>query len=674
MAINTIVLQASGIKKALKDFTTYDAIAQYIWNGFDADASVVKVNFMYNALGGINGLQIIDNGYGINKDELPIKFKKIFESSKTTSKIQKKNSSDTHGKDGVGRFSFFTFANAAFWETVYKHNNMRYMYTITINANSLEQYEDTDIEETEFPCGTKVVFLGFNDNKFSMLECKEFLMIEFAWFLELNINKSYAIIVDDQILDYSSVLAEKHEETYKMENSDIDFKVKFCRWDKKLHNEYSKYYYINSKGNEEYKETTTLNKKGDKFYHSVFIKSAIFDDFRYKKDEGGQLTLNKYSRESNEYRFLKKNVDNFLKNLRSPFVKEYTQHYIKELKAKGVYPSIDKNNILDKHREEILDDMIQAIYVAEPKIFSNLNLTQQKTLIRLFDMSMQAGSADSLYNVLEDVLDMDTEERDELADLLKYTSMSNITKTIALIKDRLLAINDLKQLVFNKALSTKEVPHLQKFIEKHYWLFGEQYHLVTAEEPDFEEALRRFLYILRGDATETGRMKKVQIDNPDKEKEMDIFAVQRLLDGSVKKSVVVELKHPSITLGSKELGQVKTFFQVIDKENRFNSNEIQWVFYLVGNSFDSNISDEIETNKSHGEPSLVFKVRNKKIFVKTWSDIFTEHEINYHHLQEKLLLEKETLLKLSVAESPSEIVDRQEKNTAVRPSEFNQND
>lgn len=39
---------------------------------------------------------------------------------------------------------------------------------------------------------------------------------------------------------------------------------------------------------------------------------------------------------------------------------------------------------------------------------------------------------------------------------------------------------------------------MQSFIEKHYWIFGEEYRMVCAEEVKFEEALRKYIYILRG--------------------------------------------------------------------------------------------------------------------------------------------------------------------------------
>lgn len=127
---------------------------------------------------------------------------------------------------------------------------------------------------------------------------------------------------------------------------------------------------------------------------------------------------------------------------------------------------------------------------------------------------------------------------------------------IAIIKDRLEVIQKLKYLVLDEERYSTEIDHIQPFIEKNYWIFGEQYYLVTAEEPDFEEALRRYLYVLRGEDHPKGT---IHIDSMHRQKEMDIFAVQRRLDGTVKKCIVVELKRPSKVLGSKELQQVKNF-------------------------------------------------------------------------------------------------------------------
>lgn len=670
MAENQVALETEGIKRALKNISVYDAISEYIWNGFDANATIVDVKFLRNSLGGISQVAISDNGMGISKETLLQKFTPVFTSNKAAlSKIDSRNSSITHGKNGVGRFTFFTFATQAVWSTVYAdaRGDKHYKYSIEIESESLDRYRDSDIVETDDPVGTIVTFSDFSPDEFDFKALKDFLAFEFAWYLVLNSNRQFVLTIDGHALDYSNLLADQEKVQYSYEKTNVFFDVTFCRWNAKLHEEYSKYYYINSDGIEVYKENTTLNNKGDKFYHSVFIQSQMFDNFMYDVDED-EIVIEAYTKTSPEFAFIKEQVDRHLRNMRNPYIKQYTQKFVAELKSKGAYPSFQRNNILDRVREQSLDEMISVIYTAEPKIFSNLNLTQQKTLVRLFDMTLQSGEIDSLYAVLESIIDMTSEDRADLAELLKYTNMSNITKTIAIIKDRLEAIQRLKLLVFDEKKYATEVEHIQPFIEKNYWLFGEQYYLVTAEEPDFEEALRRFLYILRGEAKPKG---SVYIDSPHRKKEMDIFAVQRKLNGSLKKCIVVELKRPSKVLGAKELQQVKKYFSVIDGEDRFNAPNVEWEFFLVGNDYNKEIADELESARSHGEQSLIFSVGKKKIYVKKWSEIFTEHEVNLNFLNEKLAIRQQEILKDVSVMTPTEAAIT--TNLASMPPEMHVN-
>ena len=664
MAENQVALETKGIKRALKGFSVYDAISEYIWNGFDAGATKIAINFQENDLHGIERVSISDNGCGISKETLLLKFTPVFDSNKATlNPAGSKNSSITHGKNGVGRFTFFTFSEKAVWSTVYADGDKHYRYSIEIQCDTLDKYRDSEKVETNEPIGTTVTFYNFSAKDFDFVELYKYLSLEFAWYLELNAKQNITLTIDDQALDYSQLLDDVETINYTYEKTKEVFNVKFCRWNTKLHEEYSKYYYINSRGFEVYKENTTLNNKGDKFYHSVFIQSKIFDNFMYEADEDA-IVIEGNTKSSPAFIFIKEQVDKHLRNMRNPYIKQYTRKYISDLKAKGAYPKLQSDNFMDRVREQSLDEMISVIYSAEPKIFSNLNVTQQKTLIRLFDMSMQSGEIENLYAVLEGVMDMSSEDRADLAGLLKYTNLSNITKTIAIIKDRLEVIQKLKYLVLDEERYSTEIDHIQPFIEKNYWIFGEQYYLVTAEEPDFEEALRRYLYVLRGEDHPKGT---IHIDSMHRQKEMDIFAVQRRLDGTVKKCIVVELKRPSKVLGSKELQQVKNYFSVIDGESRFNAPNIDWEFFLVGNDYNKEIADEIESARHHGERPLVFSVGRKKIYVKKWSEIFTEHEINLNFLHEKLAIKQEELIKTFSGMSPDKVAVSE--NTATMPPE-----
>ena len=358
-------------------------------------------------------------------------------------------------------------------------------------------------------------------------------------------------------------------------------------------------------------------------------------------------------------------VNRRLFDLRRPLLKQHVSEVIDSLEIEAAFPNFDKNNPLDQYKKEQVEDLIASIYIAQPKIFTqSMNKEQKKTFIRLLDLIMQSGEIQSLFTILEEILEMDEQERTDLADILKYTRLSNVTKTIKLIKDRQQAIYDLKQLVFNPELHANEVNHLQKFIEQHYWIFGEQYNLVTAAEPNFEVALRRYLHYLHQEYEDAS------VDHPDKLKQMDIFAVRQDIAHGKFENIVVELKHPDVPLGEKQLSQVKRYMRTILAIQEFNAPNMTWEFYLVGNKFDKSgfIEGEIKTNKGHGEKSLAFRADNYKIYVYTWSQLFADFEMRYSHLTKTLELTQDKLQR--DYKSAEDVLEQQKGNTASEPPEM----
>jgi hypothetical protein len=217
--------------------------------------------------------------------------------------------------------------------------------------------------------------------------------------------------------------------------------------------------------------------------------------------------------------------------------------------------------------------------------------------------------------------------------------------------------------VFSDISQANERDHLQTLVQNHYWIFGEQYHLVTAAEPKFEEALRRFQYHLRGETSD------VKMTHPDKNREMDIFMVRQLFESDSIRCVVVELKHPSVKLGEKELRQVKKYMSVILDQAEFNASSMYWDFYLVGNTFDTSdyIEGEFQNAVAHGEKSLAYKRDRYRIYVKMWSEIFIEFELRHKFLNDKLQMERDKVAATST--SADEILLSIAANSAVmRPA------
>ena len=104
-----VEVNTNSIRKILKKYNPANSIAEYIWNGFDAGANKVELFYEANSIGYISQILIKDNGRGINFIELKYKFKPFFDSEKTIEINKPKYTSAYHGKNGVGRLTFFTF-------------------------------------------------------------------------------------------------------------------------------------------------------------------------------------------------------------------------------------------------------------------------------------------------------------------------------------------------------------------------------------------------------------------------------------------------------------------------------------------------------------------------------------------------------------------------------------
>tara|TARA_R100000353_G_C6478328_1_gene188435 strand:- start:289 stop:963 length:675 start_codon:yes stop_codon:yes gene_type:complete len=192
-------------------------------------------------------------------------------------------------------------------------------------------------------------------------------------------------------------------------------------------------------------------------------------------------------------------------------------------------------------------------------------------------------------------------------------------------------------MVFELDKFTNERDHIQKVVENNYWLFGEQYHLVSADK-NFEIALNNFL-----DFIESGKKNKEKLKSKDKLKRPDIFIARQAetLDSSsdeytIEENIIVELKRPSVIIGKTQFDQIEDYIRFIINEPKFISELRTWKLILVGKKVDDWIKDKYESNKGKGKRFLVESVRNYEIYAMTWDDLFKVFDIRHNHLINKL--------------------------------------
>lgn len=650
-----IKITPEGIKSILKDHhfseeNYYRAIAEFIWNGFDAKATVIELTIQTNQRGRITKLVIKDNGVGIDRKIIDNKFDPIYESEKA--KQKEKNLSNIHGSRGIGRFTFITFSHFATWTITYEEGNKKIEYKVKMSSDKSDAYEIIgESKESIREIGTEVEFEGFLDNL--LIEKNQFTILnylkrEFGWFLELNKSRRYQIIVNSIPLDYSDIIGEKAEDKLIIGVEKYEFDIEFIRWDEKINGEYSRYYFLDGNSIERRTECTTLNKKRDDFYHSVYVKSSYFNEFNFNDVKLHQKGLVK-NRNDASFKELKSKLDLYLKKKRKPFIKECSKKIIQTLKDDGILTSKPVTEFTIMENTEI-EGVIKCIYEIQPSIFNGLNQDQKKTIIRMLELVLSSEDRGKLLDIISQITALDATEKKELEELLQVTTLSNIIRMAAILKNRFTVLQLLKKIVFVEEFGANEVDHLQKVVENHTWIFGEEYTLLAAAEDDFETALRNFRAKVF-DETETTPM-----TDKEKRKQVDVFICKKLKQNGKVNNIIIELKSPKISLGKKQLEQIKDYLKIIKNEGQFNAEAFDWTYILMGKKYDSTgwIEDELESNTKHDKPGLIHALKNHQVFVKKWSDLIQECEDRLDFLNSKLNIQKEDLIK--TIKNPEEAV------------------
>jgi len=403
--VNRIRITSKGIEKTLRKFNYLQAVSEYIWNGFDARATVVDIQLQRNPLGGIGQITIADNGYGIARDALESKFTPFYESEKQLDPGKRvRVTSAMHGKNGIGRLTFHRFASDAWWRTTYEDEDGTCCktYTIHVRSDRMDSYEATEAVPANDVQGTGTTVTFHNIIKdFVYEELTAYLCREFGWFLELNADKGFELKVDGSPLDYSSLIREKEYREFVHKPTQTVFLLKYIQWNDRINHEHSKIYFIDSWQIEKHKQPTTFNNKSDSFYHSIYVQSPLFDHFDFDTEpDNEQLEFGfGATKRGEEYLFLIDEVNALIKQKRKPYLKAYSDVIIQDFAEADAFPPfLDIPE--DRLKKEELEGVIREMYQAAPKVFIDLNREQKKMVVHLIHMALGSNDRERLLNAL----------------------------------------------------------------------------------------------------------------------------------------------------------------------------------------------------------------------------------------------------------------------------------
>lgn len=611
-------------------------IAEYIWNGFDAGASHVDLDFNGNEIGYLNEFTITDNGRGISFSKIEETFGHFLDSNKTSSYNV---DGFVKGKKGKGRYSFSLFCNSAIWETCYKEESGEFLrFKIIINKSSQHNYNTFDNKVSETNSTGTIVhlkdFFDLSSEHLSSSDFTDYLAGEFGWFLYLNKESNFEISINGKALEYETIIEDA--EDFPVGIGDTVFNISFIRWNVKIGDKYF-YYFLNGEKKEVERKHTSFNNRAVDFHHSVYVQSQYFENFKLTDTDQPLLGFDGKNQADGVFKALIRNLNQFLIDKEKEFIrKQQAEKLIEGYHLNKIFPKF-RNNEYEQLRLKDLENVVREIYCIQPKIFQGLKKEASKTLVGFLNLLLDSEEREKVLDIMEGIVSLSEEERTELAESLKKTKITSVTSIIKLLENRFTVIQILKSLVFELEQFTNERDHIQNVIENNYWIFGEQYHLVSADK-NVETLLNNYLFFMEKNGELTNK-----IENKKRLKRPDIFICRQTYlpdpnsnEHTLEENIMVELKRPSVIIGKNQYSQIEDYMRIIIEEPRFNSQLRKWKFILVGKKVDSFIEDKYESQENKGKKFLVESVRNYEIYAMTWDDLFKLFDHSHKHLIDKL--------------------------------------
>jgi hypothetical protein len=270
--------------------------------------------------------------------------------------------------------------------------------------------------------------------------------------------------------------------------------------------------------------------------------------------------------------------------------------------------------------------------------FDEAHSKSKKFTFRLLAQAIRENP-DSVRLIMDEVLNLKKGEQDDLATLLRKTTLSKIITSAKIVADRLNFVEALSDLLFNKESKKRllERDQLHKALEVESWIFKEDFNLAGSEKT-LEDALVIYVDKLgkREDDAEECASDPV-LREGDKSGRVDLMLARSIqpTQGS-HEYLVVELKRPKQKINSEVLTQIKSYAFAVAKDSRFHQKRTKWTFMVISNEIDE--FTQLETRQKDRAEGVVFQSADPSItvWVKTWSEILNDARARLNFFSQQL--------------------------------------
>ena len=589
------------------------AISELIWNAYDADATEVRVQLEPGPLTKLDIIRVIDNGTGIPRDSLEESFQKLGGSWK---KLAGRTSGGRaiHGEKGQGRFKAFALGETVTWTS----SDGSESYTITGRKGDLKRFDlGQPVATSNHGCTVEITdvtkdFEIWADDGFAD-------RVRDVFALQLYDDRKFRIIYDDVEVDARSAIAAVTPypiSVRQLTGETLEATLEIVEWKRPVERKLM----LCLPGRFSFHDMAPgIQARGFEFtaYLTAQHFQALADDNTeglVELDPGSNLTIEVAKAKLREH-FKGKEV-------------ERSRDKIQEWVDAEIYPYEGAAADPIEVNERQLFDVVALSLADFSAEFEKSPPKQKKLVLQLLKSAVETG-ANNLLSILEKVIDLPKARQDELADLLRKTSLTAVINAAKAVTDRLEFLRALQLLVFDPQSKRQllERSQLHRIIAQETWIFGEQYNLMNDDE-DLTSVLRSHLGLLGSDRGDLGSSDPV-VDGEGKAAIVDLMLSCRMPTPTddERRHLVVELKRPSQPLNEDVLSQIKKYAKAVALDERFKHGKVEWDFLAISNKFTSDA--ELDARQSGKARGLILELEDPikvRVWAKTWGEIIQEAE------------------------------------------------
>lgn len=600
------------------------AIEELIWNAMDAEATRVSVVFHSNSMEGIEKVVVSDNGHGLPYEDAETIFKQIGGSPKKTRRRSPNLDRPYHGKEGKGRYKAFSLGKCITWQSRFLQHGKVLTYEITLRSSRLKKATIASPESCDGSSGCDVVISETNDriNRLRSPDCPESITLRLAPYLIAN--PGIKVWYDDSLLAVKDFLL--RDETFDLTveatatSPELKAKLRILEWNRQRK---PSLFFCDGHG-VALDEGPTGIREG-RFPFTAYLMS---DHLRQLHEQG--LLLEDLTP---EFKSLRELSSAYLKKYFRQRQAEESVHIATRMREEGIYPfSTLPQTPVDQAERDVFDICAATIHQQLPD-FESIDKDARRFTYRLLRETLEQNPT-NLKTILTEVFKLTEEQQENLAGLLKKTSLGAIIHTAKTIADRLTFINGLEQILHEKTIRqfVKERKQLHRILVEELWVFGDEFFL-GADDVSLRTVLQEHRQIL-GLPDITNQLTKTESDELDDVP--DLLLWRQFLRGRNDEfdHLVIELKRPTVKVSLDVIQQVKRYANRVIDNRHFDKAKTKWTFIAVSDDIADDAIEDV--NPRDRKPGHVHSGKTHDIWAFRWSEIIQQAKVRLKFVQDKL--------------------------------------